>query len=160
MKHISQEKQIVIPESVQVHVKARNVTVTGPRGMLKKDLSHIAMELVLVHPTLTIKVWHGGRKHVACIRTVASHIENMIKGVTVGFEYKMRLVYAHFPINPNVVDGGKELEIRNFLGDKYTRRIPMLDGVTVEISSAQKDELILTGNDIQNVSQSGMCCFM
>lgn len=31
----------------------------------------------------------------------------------------------------------------------------MLDGVTIAESSAQKDELILEGNDIDNVSQSG-----
>ena len=31
----------------------------------------------------------------------------------------------------------------------------MLDGVTVAESKAQKDELILLGNDIDNVSQSG-----
>ena len=32
----------------------------------------------------------------------------------------------------------------------------MQSGVEVEISKAQKDELVLEGNDIQNVSQSGM----
>jgi hypothetical protein len=31
----------------------------------------------------------------------------------------------------------------------------MLDGVSVIESKAQKDEIILEGNDVQNVSQSG-----
>ena len=67
----------------------------------------------------------------------------------------MRLVYAHFPINVNPVDDGKCLEIRNFLGERVLRSIKMLDGVTVEVSVNVKDELILTGNDVENVSQSG-----
>lgn len=78
----------------------------------------------------------------------------MIKGVTTGFEYKMRFVYAHFPINVNVADAGNAVEIRNFLGERIIRRVPMLDGVTVETSKNQKDEIILTGNDIEKVSQS------
>lgn len=36
------------------------------------------------------------------------------------------------------------------------RHVKMLEGVTVSESKAQKDELILEGNDVQNVSQSGM----
>ncbi len=105
MKYISQEKDITIPKDVTLTVKSRVVTVTGPRGELTKNFKHVAVELLFVNPTtLRVKVWHGGRKHVACIRTVASHIENMIKGVTIGFEYKMRFVYAHFPINANISD--------------------------------------------------------
>lgn len=43
---------------------------------------------------------------------------------------------------------------RNFIGEKIVRRVTMLEGVTVEISKNQKDELQLTGNSLQNVSQS------
>lgn len=67
----------------------------------------------------------------------------------------MRYVYAHFPINVIILENGKEVEIRNFLGEKVIRKVKMLDGVKIEISTAQKDELILTGNDLENVSQSG-----
>ena len=36
----------------------------------------------------------------------------------------------------------------------------MLDGVTVSESKVQKDELILEGTDVQNVSQSGeLSCY-
>ncbi|KAJ3153403.1 60S ribosomal protein L9 [Geranomyces michiganensis] len=155
MKSIIQEKDIVIPEGVTLDVKSRVVRVKGPRGVLNKDLKHVNMEILRVAPNkIRIKVWHGVRKHIACIRTVASHIENMIKGVTKGFEYKMRFVYAHFPINVNVVDNGGEVEIRNFLGEKIVRRIKMLGDTKIEHSTAQKDEIILTGNNIDHVSQS------
>jgi len=59
-------------------------------------------------------IWHGARKHVACLRTIKSLVENMIIGVTKGFLYKMRLVYAHFPINAIPNDDGSHLQIRNF----------------------------------------------
>lgn len=86
----------------------------------------------------------------------------------------MRAVYAHFPINCIIQDDGAALEIRNFLGEKVcpthlksspaihspspaqiVRNVKMLEGVTIYESKAQKDELILEGTDVQNVSQSG-----
>merc|ERR1712080_433803 len=82
----------------------------------------------------------------AAVRTVCSHINNMIKGVTMGFMYKMRAVYAHFPINCAISEGGTLIEVRNFLGEKYIRKVRMHPGVVCENSKGQKDELILTGN--------------
>jgi len=95
----------------------------------------------------------GKKKRLASIRTACSHVSNLIKGVTKGFEYKMRLVYAHFPININIEDKGTRVEIRNFLGEKRVRDVKMLPGVTIKRSDAVKDELILHGNDIENVSR-------
>ncbi len=43
---------------------------------------------------------------------------------------------------------------RNFIGEKIIRRVTMLPGVDVEASKNQKDELQLTGNSLENVSQS------
>ena len=71
-----------------------------------------------------------------------------------GYKYKMRAVYAHFPINCAISEGGTLVEVRNFLGEKYTRRVRMHDGVKCENSKDQKDELVLTGNNIEAVSQS------
>lgn len=45
------------------------------------------------------------------------------------------------------------------MGEKIVRRVPMPEGVTATISTKQKDELIVDGNDIQLVSQAGMLCF-
>ena len=56
-------------------------------------------------------------------------LQNLFKGVTYGFAYKMRLVYAHFPINANIEDGNKMIEIRNFLGEKRVRTVHMLSGI-------------------------------
>lgn len=144
---------------VKVAIKTRIVTVEGPRGKLVKNLGHLAVNFG--HPTkntISIEIHHGNRKNVATLRTVKSIINNMIIGVTKGFKYKMRYVYAHFPINVNV-DKSKEtglweVEIRNFIGEKIVRRVVMAEGVDVSISSSQKDELVLSGNSLENVSQS------
>ncbi|KAF9646024.1 60S ribosomal protein L9 [Thelephora ganbajun] len=158
MRDIHSTEELDIPEGVDVTVKSRIITVKGPRGILVKNVRHIDMDIRLVKTKntakVTLAVWQGGRKHVACLRTIRSLISNMIKGVTKGFQYKMRAVYAHFPINCIIQDGGSALEIRNFLGEKIVRNLKMLEGVTIYESKAQKDELILEGTDVQNVSQS------
>ncbi|KAL2122536.1 hypothetical protein VTJ04DRAFT_2991 [Mycothermus thermophilus] len=159
MRYIHSEETIVVPENVKVSTKSRIVTVEGPRGKLVKDLSHIAVNFsVLKKNVIGLEIHHGSRKNVAALRTVRTIINNMIIGVTKGFKYKMRYVYAHFPINVNIEKNKEtglwEVEIRNFIGEKKVRNVTMQPGVEVEISKAQKDELILFGNSIEAVSQS------
>lgn len=70
---------------------------------MTKDLSHLAVSFS--HPkkdVINIELHHGSRKNVATLRTVRTIINNLIIGVTKGFKYKMRYVYAHFPINVNL----------------------------------------------------------
>jgi len=157
MRDILTTEELTVPEGVTLSIKSRQINVEGPRGKLTKNVRHVNMDIQLIKSKenkVTLAVWQGGRKHVACLRTIKSLITNMITGVTKGFRYKMRAVYAHFPINCIIPDNGRKVEIRNFLGEKLVRQVDMLDGVTISESKAQKDELILEGNDIQNVSQS------
>ncbi|KAK4218714.1 60S ribosomal protein L9 [Rhypophila decipiens] len=159
MRYIHSEETLEVPENVKVSIKSRLVTVEGPRGKLTKDLSHLAVNFsILKKNIIGIEIHHGNRKNVATLRTVRTLINNLIIGVTKGFKYKMRYVYAHFPINVNVEKNGEtgvwEVEIRNFIGEKIVRRVVMQPGVDVEISKAQKDELILSGNSLEGVSQS------
>lgn len=89
-------------------------------------------------------------------RTVSSHIQNLITGVTLGFKYKMRFCYAHFPINvTSVKEGDKTIvEIRNFLGEKRVRRVELLKGVTYTRTADVKDQIEIGGNDLSLVSLS------
>jgi large subunit ribosomal protein L9e len=156
MKTILSNKTIDIPEGVKVSVKGRKVTVVGPRGTLSRDFSHLRLDLQLLKEgrQLRAELWFGQRKAIASIRTCTSQITNMITGVTKGYLYKMRMVYAHFPIAVGIEDDGKKVAVRNFLGEKRIREVPMFPGVIVERSADVKDEIVLTGNDLYNVSQS------
>lgn len=105
---------------VKVNIKSRLVTVEGPRGKLVKDMSHLAVTFSLLKKgQIGIEIHHGNRKNVATLRTVRTLINNLIIGVTKGFKYKMRYVYAHFPINVNLNHNGEtglwEVEIRYVL---------------------------------------------
>lgn len=97
-----------------------------------------------------VDLWFANRKQLACVRTVISHINNMIVGVTRGYTYKMRFVYSHFPINVNLA--GRTIEIRNFLGEKRVRKVPLLEGVEYIRTADVKDQIELVGNDIAMVS--------
>jgi hypothetical protein len=48
MKDISSVESLVVPEDVTVSLKARTITVTGPRGTLVKKVGHIQMDIQLV----------------------------------------------------------------------------------------------------------------
>ena len=157
MKYIQTEQSIAVPEGVTVSIKSRVVKVTGQRGTLVKSLKHIDVTFTKVSEKLIkVTVHNGDRKHVAALRTVKSLVDNLITGVTKGYKYKLRYVYAHFPINVNTIDkdGKKFIEIRNFLGDKKVRLVPVREGVDVEFSTTQKDELVLSGNSVEDVSQN------
>jgi len=78
----------------------------------------------------------------------------MMIGVTKGFLYKMRLVYNHFPISVNIEKDATEVEIRNYLGEKFVRRVTMIADVKASRSTDVKDEIVIQGNDLDAVAQS------
>jgi len=151
MKTVLASRTIEIPDGVEVDIKARVVTVTGKRGTLVRDFKNINMDLRRVGPKgIRVDLWFANRKQLACVRTVCSHIDNMLVGVTKGFVYKMRFVYSHFPINVSLA--GDVVEIRNFCGEKRVRKVKLLEGVTYVRTADVKDQIELSGNDIALVS--------
>merc|ERR1719460_519882 len=156
MKTILKSETVTVPDGVTVSVKTRKVVIKGPRGTLNNDLSHLPIDLSVSEDGKTVKVerWFTSGKQGASIRTACTHVNNMIIGVTKGFEYKMRFVYAHFPINVAITNKDTRVEIRNFLGEKVIRIVDALGDVTVKRSSDVKDEIVLSGNSIDNVART------
>lgn len=143
---------------MSVSFKSREVTVKGPKGTLVRSFKHMALDMQHVEKDgkklLRVDLWFGNRETIAAIRTICSHIENMITGVTKGFKYKMRFCYAHFPINVSAVkEGSKDIvEIRNFLGEKKVRRIELFEGVKYVRTTDIKDQIEISGIDVTKVS--------
>ena len=112
MKVIESHDTVSFPAGVTFTLSKRLVTVKGPRGTLKRDFGHQAVEIERIgKDKIRVRKWFGVKKEIAAIRTVCSHIENMIKGVTRGFRYKMRSVYAHFPINISLQEKNTVVEV-------------------------------------------------
>ena len=153
MKQISASDTIPIPKDCKVKIDRRIVIVEGPRGTLKKSFKHLSCELTLKPTSVEIRTWFPNRKAVACVRTIKSHINNMFKGVLQGYKYKMKSVYAHFPININIINDFTQVEVHNFLGEKYVRRVNLMPGVTCK-QTGNKDEIMVEGNDVEFVSRS------
>jgi large subunit ribosomal protein L9e len=114
MQTVLSNQTVNIPENVDITLKGHTVIVKGPRGTLRRDFNHINVELSLFGKTkkrLRVDKWWGNRKDLATVGTIVSYVQNMIKGVTLGFRYKMRSVYAHFPINVAIQENGSLVEI-------------------------------------------------
>lgn len=156
MKTLLSEETLKVPKGVKITIKSKKVEVKGKHGELTRDFKHLPIELYLADggKKVIARMYFAKSKQCSMLNTVCSHISNLFDGVEKKFEYKMRLVYAHFPINVNVVNGGKTIEIRNFLGEKVVRTVHMIPGVTVEKSASTKDELVVSGADIENTGRS------
>jgi large subunit ribosomal protein L9e len=139
--------------TVTVTIKSMVVKVKGPRGELEINMRKFKRlcDITVKNGKVKVDIWHATRKEIACLRSLSSKVENMIIGVTQGFLYKMRFVYNHFPIN-SAVEGGNKLVIKNFLGERRPREIQAQKGVTMEKSKDVKDQLEITGNDVDCVS--------
>ena len=114
MKYILKTEKIVIPKGVTVTSKARVVTVKGPKGTVTKSFKHIKAEILVheevdehtkeKHNVVRINIYMNTYKQGAILYTLRTHINNMIKGVTSGFRYKMHEVHKHFPIDLQIKD--------------------------------------------------------
>ena len=88
-----------------------------------------------------------------CKKMLVRLLKELRPNLIQGYRFKMRAVYAHFPINISMQEDGGVVEIRNFLGEKYIRRVRMRKGVKCS-PTGTKDEIQVEGNDLEMVSLS------
>lgn len=149
------ELEVDVPADVDVSVDDDVVTVRGPQGELSRRFKHPKLAL-RVGPLpsgegegFVVRIDRPRRKDEALAGTWASHVRNMIDGVTHGYEARMRIVYSHFPIKTRVEDG--RFLIENFLGERHPRTVKVAPGVEIEV---QGDSVVLTGPDKEAVGQT------
>src|SRR5579864_6477944 len=144
-------RTITIPDQVNVHVEGRTIRVKGPLGSLVEDLSHLPITMQVDQNQVRLETRWPRKREVGMLGTAAAHVRNMIKGVTHGYRYELRTVYAHFPVTVKVDEKAKVLRIENFTGEKTPRYARILDGAKVLVKG---EDLSVEGVDLKSVSQT------
>ncbi|WP_048149449.1 50S ribosomal protein L6 [Palaeococcus ferrophilus] len=143
------KEEVAIPEGVSVEVSGNVVKVKGPKGELERELKYPGVKIFTEDGKVIVYKEFPRRRDIAIARTFKAHIANMIKGVTEGFTYKLKVVYSHFPMTVKVQ--GDEVLIENFLGERAPRRAKILPGVTVKVMGS---ELIVESIDREKAGQT------
>jgi large subunit ribosomal protein L6 len=142
--------EIEVPEKVQVNLEPGGIVkIKGPNGEVSKELAHPRIKIEKKGKFVVVSCEMGRKKEKALVGTYGAHIRNMLVGVTKGFEYKMKIVYAHFPIKASVK--GDTFVIENFLGEKSPRKTRILGATKVNVKG---DLVDLTGADVEAVGQT------
>jgi len=133
---------VEIAEGVNVSVEGHTVTVKGPNGEVTKDFSKRA-KIDVEGNEVKVKAKN------ALAGTIDSIIGNMIKGVSEGYSRKLKLLYAHFPISVEVK--GKDVLIKNFIGEKEPRKTTLVGNTKLEVKG---QEVTVSGPDKEAVGQT------
>lgn len=142
-------KSITIPEGVTVSYAGNVFSVTGPKGSVERQLWYPGIDIQIKDSEVVVDSAILRRKQKAIIGTFSAHIRNMIKGVTEGFEYKMTIVYSHFPMQ--IKADGKVFTIGNFLGEKKPRTARILGETKVKVNGS---DILVSGINKEDVGQT------
>ena len=151
---ISTEQEITAeveaPASVTVKKEGNLIQVKGPLGTVKKDFAKLPATVTVQGNRITIKPYGTRKRDLAIANTARSIIGGMIKGVEKGYTYKLKIIFAHFPISVKVK--GKEVHVENFFGER-SARISRIIGDATKVSIAGED-VVIQGPSLEDVSQT------
>lgn len=137
-------KAIAIPSGVVVDVSGQNISVKGAKGTLH-HLVHDVVEIKQDGGNIAFAPRSAGKPAMALTGTTRAVVNNLIAGVTQGFEKKLQLVGVGYRAQAQ----GAVLNLT--LGFSHPVNHQMPEGVTVETPS--QTEILVKGIDKQKVGQ-------
>ena len=140
--------EIPIPEGIEVSIQDE-IVVTGSAGELKRKFKSRNINITKDDNKIILEAPFPKKRDKAMLGTIKSHLSNMIIGLTDGFSYKMKIVYAHFPMTVKVTNN--KVTIENFLGERHPRTAKILDNTKVQIKG---DEVVVEGINKEAVGQT------
>ncbi len=135
-------KPVTVPAGVEVTLSATTVSMKGPKGSISRVLHK---GVVVVKEGSEIKVSPRQIADDPMAGTTRTLINNMVIGVTTGFEKKLELVGVGY----RAASQGKVLNLT--LGFSHPVVYPVPEGITIETPS--QTEIFVKGVDKQKVGQ-------
>jgi len=135
---------VQLPSGVEVSLSGQALTVKGSKGSLNLDV-YPAVEVKQEDGKLTFAARDGAKQSRAMAGTTRSLVNNMVTGVSTGFEKKLELQGVGYRAQVK----GKVLNLT--LGFSHPVDYQLPEGVTAETPS--QTEIILKGIDKQQVGQ-------
>jgi len=135
---------IVLPAGVEFKDNAGKLTIKGKNGELSCD-KFSCVDVNVDDNVITFKTTSSDKKAVALTGTQRSLVNNMVVGVTTGFEKKLELRGVGYRTKVQ----GKLLNLT--LGFSHPVEHPIPDGITIETPS--QTEIVIKGFDKQLVGQ-------
>ena len=142
-------EEIDIPEGVEVIIDNNEVSVKGPNGKDSRKFTYPNVSIKEEDSFVILETAFPKKKDKAMIGTTRAHINNMLIGVTDGFEYHMKIVFAHFPMTVKVQKD--TVLIDNFLGERHPRTAKIVGSSKVVVKG---DEVTITGINKEHVGQT------
>jgi len=142
--------EIQIPQGVTATLSGATLTVKGQKGQISREFRFPGIKLTAADGKITVEATKIDKQTKATVGTYASHVNNMVKGVTEGYEYNMKIVYSHFPIQVKV-EGKSKVSIGNFLGERKPRYASIMGDTKVSVAG---DKVTLTGINKEHVGQT------
>lgn len=141
--------EIAVPKDVNVKVAGTMVEMSSAGKQNKRNFVMRGFAVEQKAGTIVLRAISSRKNVYASMKATAAHIENMVIGVKRGYEYKMEVVYSHFPINVSLK--GNVLEISNLIGCKAPIKVPIVGQTKVEIKGK---EITAKGVDKEEVGQT------
>jgi large subunit ribosomal protein L6 len=142
--------QVEAPASVTIRKEGNVIEVKGKHGKVKKDFTKLPATVTVEGNKITIKPYGTRKRDLAVTNTARSVITGMIKGVEKGYTYKLKIIYAHFPISVKVKD--KEVYVENFFGERSARISQIIGDATK--ASVVGEDIVVQGPSLEDVSQT------
>ena len=144
-----QPTAVDLPEGVTATLQGRTLTIKGKLGQSKKHFDKVNVNVAVDGNRVVFTPFSVKKKDNVIINTVASIVNNMVTGVTKGFTYKLKVVYAHFPIT--IKTKGDEILVENFVGERSPRVSKIVGDCKV---SVEGDDIIVKGVSLEDVGQT------